>query len=388
MTASADVGVGSGTEAEPPLGAGWRTKVQALQEAALPGGRVLVSAPTHEGQGGLGRHLQEILAALERRGTPGTCVSEGQDPDRDGPAGDSGHRSALALDGALAPLVARSPSWRMWAASVAFDRYAATRLTSAEHLIAFNGTALAQFAAARSGGCRSVGLVAANSHFEHLLRRHAQAQREHPGIERPWAKHLLRRNLAEYAQAESIYVSSDYIRDSFLAEGFSEERLVRFPLTPDQRYTPAPALATSSTFDVVYVGSLMVHKGTPLLLDAMRRLPHPDLRLRLIGGWSTRGMRRLIERACARDARISVGPDDPLEALHGARLYVHPAYEDGFAYAPAEALACGVPVLVSEDTGMKELIDVGTNGLVLPTGDLHALTEAIDAVYRGEVLSG
>jgi glycosyltransferase involved in cell wall biosynthesis len=74
--------------------------------------------------------------------------------------------------------------------------------------------------------------------------------------------------------------------------------------------------------------------------------------------------------------------------LHGARLYVHPAYEDGFAYAPAEALACGLPVLVSEDTGMKELIEVGTNGLVLPTGDLDALTEAIDAVYRGESLGG
>jgi hypothetical protein len=39
-------------------------------------------------------------------------------------------------------------------------------------------------------------------------------------------------------------------------------------------------------------------------------------------------------------------------------------------------------VLVSEDTGMKDLIDRGRNGLVLPTGDLNALTEAIDAAYR------
>jgi glycosyltransferase involved in cell wall biosynthesis len=67
---------------------------------------------------------------------------------------------------------------------------------------------------------------------------------------------------------------------------------------------------------------------------------------------------------------------------------VHPSYEDGFAYAPAEALACGVPVLVTEDTGMKELLEDQRAGLVLPTGDLAALREAIDAAYRGEILGG
>ena len=82
------------------------------------------------------------------------------------------------------------------------------------------------------------------------------------------------------------------------------------------------------------------------------------MRLKLVGGWGTRGMRRFVEDACAEDPRITAGPGDPLEHLRTASLCVHPAYEDGFAYAPAEALACGVPVIVSEDTGMKELIEL------------------------------
>jgi hypothetical protein len=45
-------------------------------------------------------------------------------------------------------------------------------------------------------------------------------------------------------------------------------------------------------------------------------------------------------------------------------------------------------VIVSADTGMKDLIDPGANGLILPTGDLTALLEAIEAAYRGEILSG
>ena len=36
---------------------------------------------------------------------------------------------------------------------------------------------------------------------------------------------------------------------------------------------------------------------------------------------------------------------------------------------------------------MKDLIDPGVNGLVLRTGDRVALTEAIDAAYRGEILA-
>ena len=65
---------------------------------------------------------------------------------------------------------------------------------------------------------------------------------------------------------------------------------------------------------------------------------------------------------------------------------MHPSYVDAFSYGAAEALACGVPVIVSEDTGMKDLIEAGRNGLVWPTGDLPALTETIEAAYRGEIL--
>jgi hypothetical protein len=45
-------------------------------------------------------------------------------------------------------------------------------------------------------------------------------------------------------------------------------------------------------------------------------------------------------------------------------------------------------VLVSADTGMRELIEPGRTGEVLATGDLDALSAAIEAAYRGEILSG
>jgi glycosyltransferase involved in cell wall biosynthesis len=357
----------------------------AEQEAAVTGaGSAVASAPAPYAAGGLGRHIQEIVEALGRAGVP--CERITESGELDGPRRNRRQTGPLLRAHAAARLGRASAAWRIWSTSVRFDAHAAERLPVAEQLIAFNGTALAQLHQARQLGYETCSLVSANSHFRHLLRQHELAHRQYP-LERPWPRLLLERNLDEYDLADRVLVASRYIRDSFLAQGFAEERLITFPLTPDPRFRPFTDddSRAADTFDVLYIGSLTVHKGVPLLVDAFRRLPHADMRLLLIGGWKTPAMRRFIEAARAADPRISVAPGDPLPRLRTAALCVHPAYEDGFAYAPAEALACGVPVLVSEDTGMRDLIGVHGRGAVLATGDLDALTEALEAAYQGDL---
>jgi glycosyltransferase involved in cell wall biosynthesis len=368
-----------------PFDRRWRAAALGRQEGLMPAGLAVVSCSAPFGVGGLGRHFKEVVDALERREQRPVRIS-GSEREEESPRP---RRSAAISDRARAVsrlLAPRSPGKRTRDFMIEFDRYAAQRLGAAEHLIAFNGQALAQFQAATRARYSSVSLISANSHLRRVVRQHARAHEQYP-IERSWATGLVERNLAEYAQADRIYVGSRYTRESFLEEGFGDEVLSMFPFTPDPRYDADGARAHADTFDIVYIGSLSVHKGVPLLVDAVRRLPHAEIRLRLVGGWASRGMRRFIQTACAEDRRISHGPGDPLPHLRGARLCVHPSFEDGFAYAPAEAVACGVPVIVSEDTGMKDLID-GRNGLILRTGDRAALTDAIDAAYRGELLNG
>jgi glycosyltransferase involved in cell wall biosynthesis len=385
MTASVEQQVGG------LLDAHWRVEQERIQEEVMPPGRTIVSCSTPLGVGGLGRHLQEAMDALARRGAAGVCICDPSDGQGAGDTQfDTPHRAGgvRALASAIAPLTRRSPAWSAWAANVAFDLDAARRLPAAEHLIAFNGSALLQLRAAGRALVQSLSLMSANSHLRRVVRMYSLAHRQYP-LERPWATRLLGRNLAEYALADRIYVSSGHAWESFVEEGVPEGRLARFPLTPAPRFVPdADARVSSSSFDVVYTGSLSVAKGVPLLIDAVRRLTYPDLRLVLAGGWGTRGMRRFVQRACAADARIVVRPGDPLPHLQRAALYVHPSWEDGFGYAPVEALACGVPTIVSAHTGMRELIEPGRNGLVVPTGDLDALTQALEAAYRGEAFGG
>jgi glycosyltransferase involved in cell wall biosynthesis len=368
-----------------PLDARWRAAALEAQSLALPGGHVSVSCPAPFGSGGLGRHLEEIAEALQRRDDGAADIFDlALEPAPSSPP-QAGARPRV-ID-VVAPLARFAPAWRMWLGSTRFDARAARLLPRGGHLIAFNGTALAQLGAARRAGLESASLMSANSHMRRVLRQHDRAHRAYP-VERPWATHLLARNLREYAAADRIHVASRYVWESFVEEGVPEERLSMFPLTPHPRFRPAEHSPAAETFDVVYVGSLQVHKGVPLLLDAFSRLAHADMRLVLVGGWKTRGMRRLLEEARARDPRIVVAPGDALARLQGAGVCVHPAYEDGFAYAPAEALACGVPVIVSEDTGMKELLEPGRTGVIVPTGERDALVETLEAAYRGDLLGG
>jgi glycosyltransferase involved in cell wall biosynthesis len=388
------------SSADGPLGERWRAAAEQDQRAVLPRGEVVVSCSAPRDTGGLGRHLGELARALElANGRAPICIDGergARDPALDSvPDAGSARRRGLhapVWEGALAAsALPIAPGVRTWAHMRAFDKQTARALPRAEHLVAFNGQALAQLRAARAGGYETTSLVSANSHMQQVLERHELARRRYP-LEGSWAAHMLKRNLAEYEQAERIYFASDYIRESFLERGVEAERLARFPLTPAPRFRPAEARGVeppaSGSFEIVYVGSLAVHKGVPLLIDAFRRLGQAELKLRLVGGWGSRGMRRFVQAACTADSRIVVSPGDPLPHLRGASLCVHAAYEDGFGYAPAEALAVGVPVLVSEDTGMKELIGSSRDGLVLPTGDADALSEAIEAACRGEILAG
>ena len=340
----------------------------------------MLSCAAPFGNGGLGRHLAELVVAL--RGVDSLAAYLSPQPDRQEPAGIGISVALPRLARVALEAVRFSPGLRVRVGSIGFDVAGARRLpVGVEHLLVFNGQALRHIATARRAGYKSVGLVSANAHLAHEARQHQKAWRQYP-IERPWASHNVKHNLAEYAAADYIYVSSDYAWESFVAEGVSEERLRLFPLTPHDRFRPPSKGSSSSTFNVVYIGSLSVHKGVPLLIDAVRRLPYDDLRLVLVGGWGTRRMRRHIEAACAVDPRIKVQPGDPLPHLMGASVCVHPSYVDGFAYAPAEALACGIPVIVTEDTGMKELVRCDADGMVIPTGRLDPLTQAIDAAYR------
>ena len=341
-----------------------------------------ISCSAAYGSGGLGLHFKELVEDARARGELASYYTTC--PRVNDAAG------IVVTEPVARSLIRWTPirfssSWSSFIGFDLFDRAVARTIEPSETCVGFSLQSLHTFRAAVSRGGKRLELVSPTCHVDYVHRRYEEAFRRHP-IERSWLNERQRvKALREYKEADVIVVASDYVRDSFLDAGIPEDKLARFDLSAPSRFVPArQSRPEDGIFRIVYVGSLSVAKGVPVLLDAFACFEPRNAQLTLVGGWGTRPMRRYLEQCCGRDSRIRITPGDPLPHLQRADVYIHPSYQDGLGYAPLEALACRVPVIVTEDTGANEFVVEGVNGVVIPTGNADAICEAMTEVYRRE----
>lgn len=113
---------------------------------------------------------------------------------------------------------------------------------------------------------------------------------------------------------------------------------------------------------LLYVGTLEPRKNLSRLVKAFGRLkkmgqPH---KLVLAGpwGWSMNGFSQQIEESDLGDSIQMLGyiPDEDLPALYSlATVFVFPSIYEGFGLPPLEAMACGTPVLSSQNSSLAEI---------------------------------
>ena len=333
---------------------------------------LMATCPAGLGGGGLGQHLAQIMSDANRDGFEGRAICHG-----------GVEHPSMALDPAWEkrlfafPPFRYRPALRVWFRHLAFDRFAANRIAPCTCVTAFMGGALSTFRRARSLGVRKLVLEMPNSHPANVQALHAKAASLH-SFERSWMGDLFRKRAElELGMADEIRVNSEYTAASVVKMGIDPGKIVRRHLPPDERFSRVQRRSpTDGTRTAIVVGSLSVVKGIPFLVELFQRVPGEDLRLVLFGGWSSRGMRRFLEKASARDRRISWRSGDPAEIFATAEIAFHPSWEDGWGYAPAEAFSAGLPVVVSDQTGMKELLQ---SSQILPAGNSAAWNARLES---------
>jgi glycosyltransferase involved in cell wall biosynthesis len=132
---------------------------------------------------------------------------------------------------------------------------------------------------------------------------------------------------------------------------------------------------------LVFVGSLDLRKGFVYLLRAMRELGPERVHLHLAGATGDSGSRRLFERE-RQGLSITLAPGDPIAPYHQSELMVLPSLEDGFGFVTAEAMACGLPVVVTDQCGSQELVTPGKTGWITPAASVAALVGVFETALR------
>lgn len=203
-----------------------------------------------------------------------------------------------------------------------------------------------------------------------------------------------RKIMNEYAASDYIMTPSTFARASFLRKGFAPEKVLQIACGMDVEFF-APVFAKATTrqsdfFRLLFVGQLQIGKGIHILLDAWRQLKLPPTKteLLLVGNMQRDVRLYLQNNPPPPGVRIIPGISrENLKKLYAsADAFVLPSIQDGFGMVMGEAMASGLPVIASMNTGGPDIITNGKNGLLVPAGNVEALAQAILQLYQNPEL--
>lgn len=183
--------------------------------------------------------------------------------------------------------------------------------------------------------------------------------------------------------AQGIICASSFTR-RMLVEAGATAPIKIVPYGVDASLYKCRELAPHGKFTVAFIGALTQRKGAIYLLRAIRRLA-PHVRLVIY----TRAPIDPVFRHefSGLDVEVKAGLSNAqlAEDITRADVMVLPSIAEGFGLAISEAMACGVPVICTHNTGGADFITHGHDGFVIPIRDVEALTELLAAgmVDRG-----
>ena len=259
---------------------------------------------------------------------------------------------------------------------IQLDRGARQPLQGADIFLFYNGCGLNSARRFRqSGGITIVEAVNCHVQVQEQL-----MQEEYLRLGLPWSpfhRRETRRRIAEVEEADYVLLPSLFVARSFLAKGIPASRLLRVPYPMQKiigvsKVVPGPA-PDDSVFRVLYVGTVSIRKGLRYLVEAFRQLKHPKKELWIVGpATNTRGLENLSMPDGVKFLGVLKG-NDLQEVYLKATVFCLPSIEDGFGLVLNEALAYGLPVIATENTGIEDLMAGGKCGMVVPIRDAAAI---------------
>jgi glycosyltransferase involved in cell wall biosynthesis len=268
-----------------------------------------------------------------------------------------------------------------------FDRWAARQLKPGKSrvFIGWSGMSLHSLRRAKQLGMITV-LERGSSHIEiqnEILKEEYARFGKHFSIH----PSVVKKELQEYEEADYIAVPSTFVKDSFIKQGMPEQKIFLNPYGANRSFIRKPQTDRTSKekFRIVYMGTLSIRKGLVYLFQALALLNIPESAFEVLFlGTVDSELKGTIAKHKKNNWHF-LGHVDYYslpDYLTICDIGVQPSLEEGLSMVIPQMMACGVPVIITPNTGGQNIIQSDDNGFVVPVRDPMAIAEKLDWAFH------
>ena len=208
-----------------------------------------------------------------------------------------------------------------------------------------------------------------------------------PGEKVPIPEWMFARMATELQRADVILCPSTFVRDSMTANGLPVEKCFVNPFGVDTSiFKMRESAPTQPRF--VCVGTICLRKGHQYLFRAFEQVKKqlPNAELICVGNIKTDFRKELPKWRGIFTHHESLNHQQIAGLFQGCTAFVLPSVEEGFARVITEAMAAGLPVIATHESGASTLVTDGVEGLIVPVHQPDAVATAIEKLGRDPAL--
>lgn len=249
-------------------------------------------------------------------------------------------------------------------------------------VICYDSCAQKAFAACKDTGTLAV-LDQSIGHLNAGLKILSQEKKLHPdfsdSINLDFPECKVQQCINECFLADKILVASDYVKDTIIELGIPDNKIIINPYGVDtNRFKPNFEKTHNEKFTILFVGSIGQRKGIKYLLESVRQLDNPNIQLILVG--NTQGAGNGLKDYSPYFIHLNHVSHREIHSIYSsADIFVYPSLHEGSALSIYEAMASGLPVITTKNSG--SVVRDGIDGFIVPLRAVNEIKACINRLY-------
>lgn len=181
----------------------------------------------------------------------------------------------------------------------------------------------------------------------------------------------------EMELADKIIVPGNFVKETLLENGVGENKIAvnQFGTLTDKFRTDLTNKKANSKVRFLFMGALTARKGLPFLLKAWSELQPKNAEL-IIAGYGEIPENVILPKHVSNKG--TVPKDERINLFSAVDVFVFPSFFEGLAQVQIEAMAAGLPVIGTKNSGAEDIVDHKVNGYIIETGNSEQLKNAIN----------